>query len=148
VAKPLLMPRPGVHRARTTEPVGTFRLRIAPSPQAPSEARRAVDDLVGDSVDPRFAFYLRLVASELVKNALLHGSSSEPIVVKARLDEGRVDLQVEDHGGRLTLKRLRRRRRDGGRGLDIVDALVDAWTIESGLPGTRISVRMSTQPTA
>jgi hypothetical protein len=38
---------------------------------------------------------------------------------------------------------LRRRRREGGRGLDIVDALADAWSIDTGPLGTTITIRLS-----
>jgi DNA-binding transcriptional MerR regulator len=126
-----------------TGPVRTSSVRIQPSPQAPMHARQAVDDLLRDLDDPRFAFYLRLIASELVKNAFLHGSDRHPILLDARLFVDAAELRVENGGGRLSLRTLRRRRRDGGRGLDIVDALADGWTIHTGPPGTAITVRLS-----
>ena len=52
-------------------------------------------------------------------------------------------LIQEYGGGRLTLRMLRRRRRDGGRGLDIVDALADGWSIDTGPLGTTVAVRLS-----
>jgi transposase-like protein len=125
------------------QPLRTSRLRISPSPQAPNEARRAVDDLLGDFGNERFSFYLRLVASELVKNAFLYGSDSDPIVLDAKLYGDAAELRVRNGGGRLSLKSLRRRRREGGRGLDIVDALADSWSIDTGPPGTTITIRLS-----
>ena len=58
------------------------RFRLDPGPEAPLAARRQVDQLLGArQSDEDFAFNLRLVASELVKNAVLYGQSSEPIEV-------------------------------------------------------------------
>jgi hypothetical protein len=128
-------------------PIRTASVRLEPSTQAPLQARRAIDDLLGDLDHPRFAFYLRLVASELVKNAFLHGSSRHVIRMDAKLFPDAAELRVHNGGGPLTLKMLRRRRRDGGRGLDIVDALADAWSIDTGQLGTTITVRVSiTEP--
>jgi DNA-binding transcriptional MerR regulator len=124
-------------------PLDTASVRIQPSTQAPLQARQTVDDLLGELDNPRFAFYLRLVASELVKNAFLHGSPRHPIRMDAKLFEDAAELRVQNGGGRLTLTMLRRRRRDGGRGLDIVDALADAWSIDTGPLGTTITVRLS-----
>ena len=53
------------------------------------------------------------------------------------------DLKVRNSGSRLRMKNLRRRRRDGGRGLEIVDALAEAWSIDSGPLGTAVSVRVA-----
>ena len=101
-------------------PVGSSHVRFEPSPEAPLLARRALDELIVEIDNDRFAFYLRLVASELVKNAVLYGSKREPIELEATLYPDWVDLQVENRGGRLSMTSLRSRRRYGGRGLEIV----------------------------
>jgi hypothetical protein len=44
------------------------------------------------------------------------------------------------------MRKLRTRRREGGRGLEIVDALADAWSIETGPLGTKVTVRLPTEP--
>ena len=41
------------------------------------------------------------------------------------------------------MKNLRTRRPNGGRGLEIVDALADSWSIVSGPRGTTVSVRLA-----
>ena len=58
------------------------------------------------------------------------------------------ELRVQNGGGRLSIKSLRTRRRHGERGLEIVDALADAWSIDTGPLGTKITVRLPVQPTA
>lgn len=123
-------------------PLRNSRFRFEPSPEAPLLARRALDELIGESDNPRLAFYLRLVASELVKNAVLYGSKRDPIRMEATLFPDWIDLQVQNGGGRLSIKSLRTRRRQGGRGLEIVDALAEAWSIETGPLGTKIAVRL------
>lgn len=127
-------------------PIRSGRARFEPSPRAPALARRAVDELIGDGDDTRFAFYLRLVASELVKNAVLYGSDREPIRMETKLFPKWAELRVQNGGVRLSMRKLRTRRREGGRGLEIVDALADAWSIDTGPRGTKITVRLPTAP--
>jgi DNA-binding transcriptional MerR regulator len=124
-------------------PIRTIRVRLDPTPQAPHDARRAVDRLLRDADDLRFAFFLRLVASELVKNAVLHGAGRSRISMTARLFTDSAELEIANGGTRLSLRRMRERRQEGGRGLDIVDELADAWSIDTGPGGTRVTVRLS-----
>jgi hypothetical protein len=124
-------------------PIRTVRLRLPPTTAAPESARRAVDGLAADLDDPRFAFFIRLVASELVKNAVIHGSARSAISMTARLFGDSAELEIANGGGRLSLRRLRARRREGGRGLDIVDELAEAWSIDTGPVGTKVTVRLS-----
>jgi DNA-binding transcriptional MerR regulator len=121
----------------------TLRMRLDPSPEAPTAARWAVDELLEGDADERFAFDLRLVASEAVKHAVLHGSSRERIELELRLLEDRAELKVRNGGSPVSLKALRAKRRDEGQGLKIVDAVSDTWSIESDPSGTEISARVS-----
>jgi len=132
--------------ALAPQPTGTSREQFEPSPEAPQRARRAIDALLAGGADARFGFHLRLVASELVKNAVLYGSGRDPIRMEARLFATHAELRVQNSGGRLSMKSLRSRRRDGGRGLDIVDALAEGWTIDTGPRGTKITVRLPLEP--
>jgi DNA-binding transcriptional MerR regulator len=129
--------------AAEPQPIRTVRVRLDPTPQAPHDARKAVDDLLRDADDLRFAFFLRLVASELVKNAVLHGAARSRISMTARLFTDSAELEIANSGSRLSLRQMRERRREGGRGLDIVDELADAWSIDTGPGGTRVTVRLS-----
>ena len=131
--------------ATVPTPLRVAEGRFEPALGAPGRARRLVDDLLGEA-DTRFAFYLRLVASELVKNAVLYGSDREPIRLEAKLYRDWAELRVQNGGGRFSMRKLRTRRREGGRGLEIVDALSDAWSIETGPLGTKITVRLPAEP--
>jgi DNA-binding transcriptional MerR regulator len=132
------------HRnAVSSRPIRMSRFTLETSHEAPMEARRAVDALLEDRVDDEFAFYLRLVASELVNNAVVYGRTREPIRVELQLFHSCADLCVLNAGSRLSIKRLRRRRRqEGGRGLEIVDALAEAWAIHTGPFGTKVTARL------
>ena len=127
-------------------PIRTVRVRLPATSAAPESARRAVDSLGAEVDDPRFAFSIRLVASELVKNAVIHGSKQSAISMTARLFDDSAELEISNDGGRLSLRKMRRRRRDGGRGLDIVDELADAWSIDTSPVGTKVTVRLSVDP--
>jgi transposase-like protein len=124
-------------------PIRMSRLIVAASQEAPVEMRRAVDALLEDLDEPEFAFYLRLVASELVNNAVIHDTTGEPIRVELKLFHSWADLCVQNAGARFSIKRLRRRsRQEGGRGLEIIDVLAEAWSIHTGPFGTKITVRL------
>jgi transposase-like protein len=128
--------------AVSPQSIRTVRVQLLPTTAAPERARRAVDGLVGELDDARFAFFVRLVASELVKNAVIHGSDRSTISMTARLFGDSAELEIAN-GGRLSLRQMRARRHEGGRGLDIVDELADSWSIVTGPVGTTVSVRLS-----
>jgi len=131
------------HRAVATDAPGRrLLLRIPSSNEAPLHARHAVDELLDSSTDPRFAFNLRLVASELVSNAVKYGSGHEPIEIELVVSADGGRLRVAG-GDRLRVTRLRRKRQSAGRGLEIVDALADRWTIETGPRGTTVTVELA-----
>ena len=112
-------------------------------PHAPARARAAVDVFAADLDDRRLAFFLRLVASELVTNAVVHGGGREAIDLDLELDEAGATVRVHSRGRRFSLKGLRERRRDSGRGLEIIEALADSWTIDTGPLGTTISAHLT-----
>lgn len=126
--------------AAVPAPIGTARVTLEPTTQAPFLARQAVDDLLGEHKDTRFAFSLRLVASELVSNAVTHGSDHDSIKMQMKLYPAGAELRVLNIGDRFSLKKLRSKRSQGGHGLDIVEALGESWVVETGPTGTKITV--------
>jgi len=101
--------------------VTDLKIELEPTRAAPVEARRAIGDCLGDSLPATTVHELRVVATELVANAVEHGPG-EPIQLSIAVEpDGTVRGEVDDRGsGRIALA-------PGGLGLRIVDALVDSW---------------------
>jgi len=104
------------------------------------DGTRAIELGAGTSEALKFA--LQLVASELIKNAVLYGSREEPVRLEIEMHRDWIELRVTNRGDRMTIADLRSGREGGGRGLEIVDALTGGWTIDTGPLGTVISVRL------
>jgi MerR HTH family regulatory protein len=121
----------------------SLHAELPPTVDAPRLARRAVDAVLGPTTVGDSAFFTRLVAAELVSNALLHGEPGEPIVLEIEVEAGLRRIQVHNTGRPLTLKRLRSRETATGRGFEIVDALAASWSIESGPLGTTVTVLLA-----
>lgn len=103
-----------------------LELDLPAVPEAPAAARRAIDDFAPDQPDG-FRFDLRLLVSELVGNSVRHSDGGEgaTIRVRAARRDGRIQVQVIDHGPGFDWTRPTRS--DGGRGLPLVAALADRW---------------------
>jgi anti-sigma regulatory factor (Ser/Thr protein kinase) len=84
-----------------------------------------------------------LLTSELVTNALLHGSGA--IGLRIDLEPAAVRIEVSDEG-RGAVEMTRQPGRLGGWGLRVVDQLADAWGAEKG--STRVWVRLRRQNSA
>jgi DNA-binding transcriptional MerR regulator len=118
----------------------SLRTELPPTTEAPRLAREAVDAVLGPTSEGVRAFFARLVAAELVSNALLHGKPGDPIVLEIEIEAAVRRIRVHNTGLPLTLKRLRSRGSTSGWGLEIVDALAAWWSIESGPLGTTVTV--------
>jgi anti-sigma regulatory factor (Ser/Thr protein kinase) len=95
------------------------------------QARRAVADWLSPRVDPEELDRVKLLVSELVTNAVLHGQGD--IRVRADVNEDRVLVEVIDEGQGFEHD-LRSHDFDtvGGRGLMIVDAEASRWGVHEG----------------
>jgi DNA-binding transcriptional MerR regulator len=125
------------------QPLARLGLDLPARPDAPQHARRAIDELLASHDDRRLAFNLRLVASELVKNAVQQGSGTRALRLEVALFAGGAEVMLDNREGRQRLRALSARRRDSARGLEIVDALAESWAIECGASGTKITVRLA-----
>jgi anti-sigma regulatory factor (Ser/Thr protein kinase) len=83
------------------------------------------------------------VTSELVSNAVVHAEARDPIVVDLELRDPGARVRVQNRGSRFSLRSLRRQRHAAGRGLEIVEALVESWTIDTGPLGTAVTVELA-----
>lgn len=104
-------------------------------------ARRTVRDLAAKAVaDDELLDDVELMTAEAVANAVLHGSglitatvATDGRVLRVEIaDEGPADTDPADadpHG---------RRRLDHGRGLTVIDALADDWSLDQSPGRTRL----------
>jgi two-component sensor histidine kinase len=108
------------------------RVAIARSSRAPAEARQMVDDLALDAVT---AEAVRLAVSELVSNAVMHGTGA--IAVGLGVDEEGVHVTVSDDGVGFTHSGqpvMPPAEAHGGRGLALVSMLSSRWGVLPGDP--------------
>lgn len=88
-------------------------------------ARRLLEQQFGHTLDRSTLADLKLVTSELVNNAFVHGKGR----IRLRLDasQERVRIEVMDEGENAAIKIRRLGVRGGGHGLRLVDHLCAAW---------------------
>src|SRR5215213_2767924 len=102
-----------------------MRLRLFPTLEAPSEARRGLASLVG-MLDETDLSDLRTVVSELITISVAHGAT-KPIDLSLTIADGAVEGTVDDAGpGPRAIVRARERR-DDSLVLRIIESLVDDW---------------------
>jgi anti-sigma regulatory factor (Ser/Thr protein kinase) len=122
---------------------GRVSVALEPVPASVAAARRTVDTLLADA-DPsdEFRLRLRLVVSELMTNAVVHGSPTRTIRLDLTLYGDHAHVSIHNAGEPIDITELRQGRPDGGRGLDLVTAIADRWGIDTGPGGTTISARV------
>jgi len=102
-----------------------------------ARARRVVTGLLTDWGLPEEVPPFELAVSELVSNALLHGSGEIQVDLRCE-DDGRVRLAVGDEGrGAAPVPRVDERR-IGGWGLRFVEQLAESWGSERHEWGTLV----------
>lgn len=105
------------------------------SARAPSEARRAVEDLAPDLdlTDPLDIALLRdvqLLVSELVTNSVRHSGSDDAIRLRAWIRESGLRVEIADGGfGFEKESGPTTENAESGRGLLILDSLTDRWGV-------------------
>lgn len=127
------------------------RMRV---PFDPSSAGIVRDELrawlTRKGTDERTVEDARLIASELVGNALRHASPVEQGVVLVGwwAQDGRLALEVSDGGAEtLPQQRVAGPNAIGGRGLQIVSALTEQWWVDSAPEGTTVRAVLPLQVT-
>lgn len=108
-----------------------FEQELPRGPGAPGEARRALSKWYAATLENEELYRAKLLVSELVTNAVLHGKGR--IVLRSHVDEDRLIVEVIDEGGGFERQLRRGKFEDvGGRGLAIVDSESSRWGIHEG----------------
>lgn len=127
-----------------------FDLHMSASPEHLREMRaRVFKELCGAGVDETVADAARLVASELVGNAVRLCGPWAPVVVQVTSSPGEVLVQVHDPEPAVAPRRRHQRpdndRSESGRGLWILDVLAPGWTVHPTPVGKQIRCRLPYQ---
>lgn len=111
------------------------RTRLSAHPTSAGAARRFVRDVLHQWSASAREEPVLLCTDELVTNAIVHVHSEIEVVV--RLDSGGdvIRVEVHDQSERPPLRRMPRVDADGGRGLQLVDAVSARWGVETEPPG-------------
>jgi anti-sigma regulatory factor (Ser/Thr protein kinase) len=110
---------------------GGFEQELPRANDAPWIARRAVAAWLGSELKEQELQTAKLLTSELVANAVLHGAGR--ILLRAALNDDRVLIEVIDDGAGFEHHVRQREFEDlHGRGLLIVDAESSRWGIHEG----------------
>jgi anti-sigma regulatory factor (Ser/Thr protein kinase) len=110
---------------------GAFETELPRSHEAPWLARRVLAQWFGAGLPSDELHRAKLLASELVTNAVMHGRGK--IVLRADLNDDRALIEVIDEGTGFEHE-IRRREFDDvhGRGLSIVESESSRWGIHEG----------------
>ncbi|HEY2160403.1 MAG TPA: ATP-binding protein [Solirubrobacteraceae bacterium] len=108
-----------------------LEVRLPREVGASRRARALLDELAGRSLDPGELGRAKLLLSELVNNAVLHGRGT--IVLRLHLDDDVLRAEVIDEGsGFERVLRENSFERIGGRGLGLVEAESSRWGVHEG----------------
>lgn len=119
--------RTGPKEASTTK----LGLKLPRTREAPRLARQRLAEWVRPDLDGPELDDAKLLVTELVTNAVVHGRGW--IEIRAELDENRLLVEVVDQGqGFERIVREHDFDRVGGRGLNLVDALASRWGVHDG----------------
>ena len=109
----------------------TLELTLPPEPGSVAQAREQVCDAIAADFDDDDLETLRLLVSEVVTNAVRHGSTTQPVELNAHWNS-EVRIEVSDHGDGFTPQpRVSRLAEPGGFGLYLVGRLADRWGVET-----------------
>jgi anti-sigma regulatory factor (Ser/Thr protein kinase) len=111
--------------------VQRLELELPPVPEAARVAREAVDRVAGNLASD-VGFRARLAASELVSNSVTHAVEGTATRITVAVDQTATGVRVEVRDGGEPFDPAVREvtdRATSGRGLRLVDALVDRWGV-------------------
>ena len=125
-----------------------LEVELSRDPHAGASARRLVEELAGEALGEPELGRAKLLVSELVNNAVVHGQGT--ILFRADLDADRLHVEVVDEGSGFE-RAVRELHGDmpGGRGLALVETESSRWGVHEGTthvwfeierPGPRVGV--------
>ena len=137
--------RIGIPTSAIPEWEPAMRATVVPIPHAPrgaALARRAVErTCLAHATEPETADAVRLIASELVTNAVVHGAP--PIILRVSTEAQGITIEVSD--GDRRAEKVTVRSGDactiGGRGLRMVASLAEQWGVRRTRSGKTVWAR-------
>ena len=107
-------------------------LTFTPAPAAATKARTEVTERLAERLAASVLEDVRLLVTELITNALRHGSLTpgDRVSVKASVDEGVVRIEVRDPGNDGEVRPRAPGPRGGGYGLFLVEQLARRWGVD------------------
>lgn len=124
-------------------PCVTHEVRdLEPSGFAPAQARRMLREVVAPLMPPDVAHTAELLVSELVTNAITHGTGMVRLAIDCA--DHTVSVSVSDDEPAPPQVRAEQPLAVGGRGLRMVEALAGAWGVRphDGKPGKDVWFRL------
>jgi PAS domain S-box-containing protein len=125
---------------------GGFEVRLAPHPPSVAAARRHVRELLLAADRADLVDSCTLLVSEVVTNALLHAGTD--IDLKAYLVGPGIRVEVGDGSPHLPSRRRYAATSGTGRGLQMLEALVDDWGVSRRPDGKTVWFVLAAAPDA
>jgi serine/threonine-protein kinase RsbW len=112
--------------------VDAFEISLDPAPTAATQARSEVTERLAARLGTRALEDVRLLVTELITNALRHGSLApgDTVSVKASVDQEVVRIEVSDPGRDGEVAQRPPGPRGGGYGLYLVEQLAQRWGVD------------------
>jgi anti-sigma regulatory factor (Ser/Thr protein kinase) len=109
-----------------------IRAELPPDLRAPERGRALLGRVLGDDASER-AWDAEVLVSEVVTNAVLHGTpdADDPVRLTVEADDERLRVEVEDGGPGIEEpdRALPEPTATSGRGLALVGGLADRWGV-------------------
>ena len=128
--------------SRATERNGSFEARLPPQPSSVAESRRHVRAFLEDTGRTDLLEPALLLVSEIVTNALLHAGTE--VDLAGHIEGDSVRLEVGDGSTHLPSRRRYAPTSGTGRGLLMLESMVDDWGVTRREHGKVVWFRLST----
>jgi PAS domain S-box-containing protein len=128
--------------AGTTERAGSVERRLPPAPSSVGAARDIVREFLDSSGREDLVEPATLLVSEVVTNAILHAGTE--IDVRVALDDSGLRVEVGDGSEHLPTRRRYARTAGTGRGLVLLEEMVDDWGVTRHVDGKTVWFHLAT----